>query len=41
MNLKARPLLLSDYYRGYLSILKQLSIIDDLLDYTTFKKKMV
>ena len=31
MNLKVRPLLLSDYYRGYFDLMKQLSIIDDTI----------
>lgn len=39
MNLKVRPLLLSDFYRGYMSLLKQLSIIDDTISYQNFKNK--
>ena len=34
-----RKLILSDYYYGYLHLLKQLSIINDNLLYNNFKKK--
>jgi glucosamine-phosphate N-acetyltransferase len=39
MNLKVRPLLLSDYYRGYINLMKQLSIINDHVNFKDFKNK--
>lgn len=39
MNYKIRPLILSDFYRGYLSLLKQLSIVNDNISYIDFKNK--
>jgi len=38
MSLKIRPLLLSDYYKGYIQLLQQLSSMKDI-EYITFKKK--
>lgn len=39
MNLKVRQLLLSDYYLGYINLMKQLSVINNYLKFKDYKNK--
>ena len=39
MNLKVRQLLLSDYYLGYINLMKQLSVINNYIKFKDFKNK--